>query len=348
MDSRLSASIAYYTGWLKPEMEGISKEVFTLAKYFNGTIIGISNLQPLKLGFSRRMLGFSSRWYFLARLCVFLSSKIHKINHIYDSLDNWMYLSSVSSGKTILTGVLGKGDLPLKYYHRMAYIVIDNEENRKKLIDKGLPEEKVKVIYPGINLKPFLKVPPPASIKPFRILFASSPPTIKELKSRGVYDLLEAAGRLPDVEFVFLWRPWGNSLHKIKEEIQKRGLKNVRLIPEKVQDMRKFYAECHVVVAPFRENGGKSCPTSVIEALASGRPVILGPGVGIRGLVKRNGVGVSYKDFRLDEAIERLRGNWDDFAFRSRSFAQEFFSLEKFIFNYQYLYCVLNGNSSLG
>jgi len=209
-------------------------------------------------------------------------------------LDSWLYLSSISSRKTILTGVLGKGDLPLKYYYRMAYIVVDNEENRKNLTDRGLP---------------VLEIPPSASIEPFRILFASSPPTIKELRSRGVYGLLEAAESLSDVEFVFLWRPWGDSLHKIEEEIQKRRLKNVRLIPEKVQDMRKFCAECHVVVAPFRENGGKSCPTSVIEAFASGRLVILGPGVGIRGLVQRNGVGVSYKDFRLNSKLTNSNPN---------------------------------------
>ena len=344
MDSRLPVRIAYYTGWLMPEMEGISKEVFALAKHFNSTIIGISNLQPLKIDFQNRIFGFSTKWYYFARFLAFIMSKIHKINHIYDSLDNWIYLSSISSKKIILTGVVGNGSLPLKYYQKVAFLVVDSEERRNELVQKGFSRAKIKVIYPGINLKPFLEVPPPASMRPFRVLFASSPPTREELESRGVFDLLMAAGKLPDAEFVFLWRPWGNSLQRVKKEIKNRGLKNVRLISEKVQDVRQFYSECHVVVAPFKENGGKSCPTSIIEALASGRPVILGPGVGIKKLVREEGVGIYYEGSGLCEAIQILRDNWENFAFRARDFAQEFFSIETFINTYHRLYQeVLNG-----
>jgi len=339
MDSRLSVRIAYYTGWLMPEMEGISKEVFTLAKHFNSTIIGISNLQPIKIDFKNRVFGFSTRWYYCSRILSFLMSKIHTINHIYDSLDNWLYLSSIFSKKTILTGVVGNGLLPLTYYQRLNFLVVDSEERRNELIQKGFKKERIKLIYPGLNLNPFLNVPYPMSIRPFRVLFASSPPTTEELESRGVFDLLEAAENLPDVEFIFLWRPWGDSLQRVKDEIEKRNLENICLICEKVVDVRKFYKKCHIAVAPFKKNGGKSCPTFVIESLASGRPVILGPGVGIKRLIQEANVGLYYnKGSELSEKIQILRDNWGKFAHFAREFAKEFFSINKFVDKYQQLY----------
>jgi len=341
MDSCLSIRIAYYTGWLMPEMEGISKEVFTLAKHFNSTIIGISNLQKTKIDFKNRIFGFSTKWYYCARTLSFLMSKMHTINHIYDSLDNWIYLSSIFSKRTILTGVVGNGSLPLRYYQRLQYVIVDSEEQRKQLIQKGLAEEKVKVIYPGIDLEPFLKISLPKYEKPFRVLFASSPPTVEELESRGVVDLLEAAKKLPDVEFIFLWRPWGDSFGRVVQLINKSNLKNVVLIREKVRDMRKFFERCHVAVAPFKRNGGKSCPTFIIEALASGRPVIVGAGVGIGNLIQDFNVGLSYEERDLTDKIKILRDNWENFAFRTKDFAREFFSIEKFVNSYQQLYTQL-------
>ena len=333
----MPTSIAYYTGWLKPDMEGVSKELFVLARHFSGTVIGISVLQDLKLDFRGRTIGFSSKWYYLARLLVFISSRIHRINHIYDRLDNWIYVSSTSKN-SILTGVAGEATLPLNYYNRMSFIVVDNEEQRKALLKSGIEQEKIKVIYPGIELEPLLEVPNQKQNDDFTVLFASSPPTIKELAARGVFELLEAAEKLPEIRFIFLWRPWGDSFFKIKKEIKDRGLRNIQLIYKKIKDMRELYCKCHVVIAPFKKDGGKSCPTSIMEALACGRPVIVGPGVGIKGLIDEYGVGLSYEDGDLIETIKLMKSNWSYFTSQTRDIAQQFFSREKFINEYDKLY----------
>ncbi len=338
MDSRLPARIIYFTGWLAPEMEGISKEVFTLASHFKAPVIGISKLQPFKMDLARKAFGFSAKRYYLAKSVTFMLSRLFKIVHVYDSLDNWIYLSSVPKN-TILTGVVGEGTLPIKLYRKMAFVVVDDEEKRLRLIKRGIDPEKIKIIYPGIDIKPYLKVPQPPPASPFRVLFASSPPTSEELKPRGVFDLLEAAARLPKIEFIFLWRPWGDSFPKIKGEIEKRGLRNVRLIYKKIQDIKKYYKDCHVVIAPFREGGGKTCPTSILEALASGRPVILGPGVGIGKLVEERGAGLYYKDFNIiHEAIQKAKEKWEALSAQTRQLVQDFFSMETFIKQYQKLY----------
>ena len=344
MDSRLPARIIYFTGWLAPEMEGISKEVFTLASHFKAPVIGISKLQPFKMDLARKAFGFSAKRYYLAKSVTFMLSRLFKIVHVYDSLDNWIYLSSVPKN-TILTGVVGEGTLPIKLYRKMAFVVVDDEEKRLRLIKRGIDPEKIKIIYPGIDIKPYLEVPQPPPVPPFRVLFASSPPTSEELKPRGVFDLLEAAARLPKIEFIFLWRPWGDSFPKIKEEIEKRGLKNVRLICEKVQDIRKYFKECHAMIAPFREGGGKSCPTSILEALASGRPVILGPGVGIEKLIEERGAGLYYNDHaQLPSLIERLSKEWEGYNSKARELALNFFSKEKFISSYYQIYKQILGN----
>ena len=337
MDCCMPMSVVYYTGWLEPDMEGISKELFTLAGHFKGTVVGISDLQSFKLDIRNKIIGFSNKWYYLAKLFVLITSRMHRINHIYDRLDNWIYISSISKN-SILTSVTGEATLPFQYYKRFSFIVVDNENQQRSLIKKGLGQEKVKVIYPGIDLKQFLDVPSEKPRKDFTVLFASSPPTIKELETRGVFDLLDAAQRLTEVRFVFLWRPWGDSFFKIKEEVKNRGLRNIQLIHEKIKDMRELYSKCHVVIAPFKKDGGKSCPTSIMEALACGRPVIVGPGVGIRDLINKYRAGLSYDDNNLVESIRIVENYWDHFASRTRYVAQKFFSKEKFINEYAKLY----------
>jgi len=109
-----------------------------------------------------------------------------------------------------------------------------------------------------------------------------------------------------------------NTLCLRKDVANKSNLKNVILIREKVQNMRKFYEKCHVAIAHFHKSGGKSCPTFIIEALASGRPLILGHGVGIRKLIQDLNVGLSFNDCDLINKIQIMRDDWENFASRSR------------------------------
>lgn len=339
MDSSLSSKVAYYTGLLCPEMEGISKELFSLASHFESTILGISNLQGVKIDFKKKVFGFPAKWYYLSRLVTFMMSGIHKINHIYDSLDNWVYLSSIIPKRTILTAVTGNVSLPLRFYKKLDYIVVDNEAKRQILIEKGIDPSKIKIIYPGIELDAFLNLKGPTKHSSFTVLFASAPPTKKELYLRGVFDLLCAAESLPYIKFIFVWRPWGDTLDWIKSEIKKRKLDNLTLITTRLRNIEEIYKKAHVIVAPFKENGGKSCPTSVIEGLAAGRPAVLGPGVGIRDIIVKKGTGISFDGCSgLCESILTVMRNYDDFSRNTKDVARELFSLENFIKSYQQLY----------
>lgn len=343
----MSMRIAYYTGWLRPEMEGTSREVFPLAEYFGANfILGLSKHESFRIIWKKRAFGFNPKAYIALKLSLPILERTQQLSHIYDTLGCWHYLRNLGNRPLILTATSGRQPLPLHLYKKVSAFVVDSEHRLNEMIQLGFPRHKLKIIYPGIDIKYFRPPPSPPPIKPFKVLFATAPPTVNELHGRGVWQILEAAKRLPGFEFILLWRPWGNSLNAVRNRIKELSLSNVTLINKLIPDMRCYYHQVHCVLAPFREGGGKSCPTSILEALACGLPVIVGKGIGIRSLLINEGTSLySGKDGSgLAEALQSVQQSWETMMIKARKVAERYFSLSRFFNDYKILYRqVING-----
>ncbi len=341
MDCRLSVRVAYYTGWLRPDMEGTSREVFALAQYFGAKyILGFSQHESVRIIWKKRALGLNQKTYLILKLLISFLERTQHLSHIYDNIGCWHYLRNLGRKPIILTATSGSKPLPIHFYDKVAALVVDSESRYNELTQLGFPSQKLKIIYPGIDIDYFKPTQCLPSSKPFKVMFASAPPTVEELPGRGVWQILDAAQLLPDVEFTIIWRPWGDSLQFVKKRIKDQRLSNITLMDQLIPDMRSLYHQVHCVLAPFKKDGGKSCPTSILESCACGLPVIVGTGVGIRGLLIKEGAGLDAGKGgnELAEALQSVQQSWDSMRIRARKLAERFFSSSQFFNNYKILY----------
>ncbi|MCS7138833.1 MAG: glycosyltransferase family 4 protein [Crenarchaeota archaeon] len=160
---------------------------------------------------------------------------------------------------------------------RVAKSVILNEPLKKKLIAKGIPEEKLEVIPNGVNVKDFNvsreeveRVKVKYGLEGITVMFAG---TITPRK--GVEYLIKAGEILKDEKVLFLIV--GNLdldrsyAEKVMEYARRKGVNAKFTGFISYEDLKALYSACDIFVLPSLEEG---FGIALTEALASGKPVI--------------------------------------------------------------------------
>jgi glycosyltransferase involved in cell wall biosynthesis len=266
------------------------------------------------------------------------------ISHVFGPLNCWHWLRSLGRRPIVLTVVTGGPLLPKRLYDKVRIFVAESPALRTTLIDAGIPVSRIRLIYPGVDLSRFTRVPPPAP-QPFRILFASWPEHASELEGRGVLALVELARRRPDVEVVLLTRRWGTIEQTQRAVAAMDPPPNVRIEELGSRTMSNVFAGVHATAALFAQNFGKSVPNSVIESLACGRPVLASQYCGIAGPAAEAGAGVSVSLSVEDVArgLDRLMSDWAEMSDQARQLAESTFSERAFIASYEEVYSQASG-----
>lgn len=164
------------------------------------------------------------------------------------------------------------------------------------------------VIFNPVDVAKFTPFGPshdlPYRIKVCHVTFSTNP--------RKGSALLYAAAQLnPDVDFVLCGRY--NALP---------GLPNVHFLGSMEQDrLAEVYRACDVF-ATFSEN--EACPNVVLEALASGLPILYKQSGGVRELVEECGLPVEVGNFR--ESLERVLVRQKELSEKARARAVAQFS----------------------
>jgi len=266
---------------LEPEIEAISKEVFQLARHFQGSwLFGINPHYRLRWSLRNRYVGFHPSFDPILRVLIPLVERYADINHVYGEPCPWIFYKTVKRRPLVLTIASEKGEGNCEFFDRCRKIIVQTEHYRKKLLALGIENKKVELLYPGLDLSQFEPIVRSQGIQGTpTVLFATAPRAREEMEGRGVNLLLQAAKGGSDIHFHLLYRPWRTgytSLKPTKDFIATQNLKNVTLTNTVVHDMSTVYREFHFLVIPFtRSDGGKECPTSLIEGLACGLPVLI-------------------------------------------------------------------------
>jgi glycosyltransferase involved in cell wall biosynthesis len=152
---------------------------------------------------------------------------------------------------------------------------------------------------------------------------------------------MEAARLRPRWRFRFVWRPWGSALAEMARRVREAGLPNVELIAGRFKDMSPYYSAAHVTAAPFTNaERCKPVPNSLVESLASARPVLITQGLGLASMVQEANVGrvIEPNVESLIGGLEDICGEWQPMSERARVMAEQWFDEAKFLSSYARIY----------
>lgn len=337
--------IIIWTRDFAPDREATSKEILVLRNALK--MVFICNLSSsAELRYSKGILSFYSKFYPL-RIIIPLIERKFDISHIFISTPEHFYTSVLTKKPVILT-YCGCLTYPIRDLNRFVqglkksdHIVVESVKDFSILRKLGFAANKLSVIYPGIDLSQFKLSR--VSDETFKILFASAPLSNIDavFYSRGVKLMLDSMERLNQVRFVFLWRKGCSKLlYTLTNKLKINGSR-LTIVNEIVPRINPYISNVHAVIAPFISNWGtKACPNSIIEGLASGKPVLVSTKVGISDLIKKEQCGVVFEPTidGLACAIEDLKSNYRIYQSNSRRVAEEYFSIDLFVKNYQTIY----------
>jgi glycosyltransferase involved in cell wall biosynthesis len=347
-------AVTYWTGWLSPEMEGCSKEVFALKDHFpRSRIFGLSPNYTFKASRRQRYIGMHVRFDPLFRVVGPLLERLSDVGHIYGGLGEWFFLKVLGRRPLILTVAVVTPSLERRAYAAVRRFVVHATSTARELADMGIDPGAIRLIYPGIDLERFQPLPreavapdfvrgffPGADPSRFRVLFATTPGTAAGIEARGVGLLREAARRLPDVDFLLPWRPWDGAEAVIRS-VTAGAPPNFLVQEGLIGDMRTAYQAVDATAAPFvAAHDGKICPTSLTESLACGRPLLVSTQVGIHDVVADGDGGVVFPPTvdGLCDAIGRLRREHGRFSAGARRTAERQFDLRTCLRQHEELY----------
>ena len=212
---------------------------------------------------------------------------------------------------------------------RSAHIALfQNPDDEAEFRQSGLVPARLevrRVAGSGVNLDRFPQQPLPTG--PARFLLIA-----RLLKDKGIREYLAAARHVraqrPDAEF-HLVGPFDTNPSAIdKAELDSSVADGTVHYHGATDDVRPHLRDCHVYVLPSYREG---TPRSVLEALATGRPVITTDAPGCRETIRtsgpRNGAMVPVADIdslaaRMLEFFDLPRAALEDMAASARQFAE--------------------------
>ena len=343
---------AYWIFNYEPKWEAVSAELDCLAEHANDEFdihIYSFNKRSVRISMHGRNKAFP-----LPCAVAFLpflrkTASRYNVNHIFASAAEPLLTPKLASGASILTVSKGTGSLSsieknFEHLRKFAFVVVESDRDKQIMEQAGVAATSIRLIRPGFEIAPYV----PARV-PFRLLFASSPFGKHQLLGRGIYLMLEAAQRMPDVEFLIVWRE--SYAQKLVSLVQERQLSNVKVHNGYVPNMGEVYDSVHGSIIPALDYCSvKPCPHSAVESLAHGKPIVTSSISSLASIVCRRECGVCCEPNTEDlvAAIERLRNDYDRLQANCHEVVRDMFSPEYFRREYMSLYRAMTESSSGG
>jgi colanic acid biosynthesis glycosyl transferase WcaI len=214
---------------------------------------------------------------------------LRRMPWIFEVRDLWPE-SLVGVGQTSADSWLYRGvDQVAKFLYRQAtHIVVDGEWKRRHLLHQGVNESRISVIRNGIE-KDFCLDPDSNGAQEARQKLRKALGLRAEFillyagtlgMAHGLQTVLEAAARLLGHEdIVFLFVGAGAERDQLCRRLREMRLFNVRVLEKQSRErIPAFLAAADVCLIPLRnqEVFKTAIPSKLFEAMAAGKPAILG------------------------------------------------------------------------
>ena len=222
------------------------------------------------------------------------------------------------------TGLAKKGGLLWKIGSWVARVTFNNtdkiiaisEDIKRTLVEeKGIPADKVVVVYNWVDSDAVVPIPKEEnplyeefglSREKFHVVYAGNLGN-----AQNINIVVDAAARLRDnenVEFVVFGS--GGLENEIRARVEADGLKNLRLLPlQPVERVKYVYSLGDVCLVSCKEGlGGSAMPSKTWSILSCGRPVLANFDEGeLQMILTKNKLGVFTKAGDLEGFVDAIR-----------------------------------------
>lgn len=234
--------------------------------------------------------------------------------HIIYNLQDIFPDSLAGSGLAKKGGFLWKiGRLIENFTYRSAdKIIVISEDFKKNIMAKGVPEEKIAVVYNWVDesaIKPVAKEDNPLyeefglSREKFTAVYAGNLGN-----AQNISIILDGAKELLDVQFAVFGT--GGLENEVRERIEKEGLTNVHLNPLQPYDrVSQVYSLGDACIVSCKEGlGGSAMPSKTWTIMSCGRPVIASFDEGeLKEILENNNLGVFTHAGDVNEFVEGVK-----------------------------------------
>lgn len=239
-----------------------------------------------------------------------------KLNHkpIVYNLQDIFPDSLAGSGLAKKGGILWKiGRVIENFTYRNANkIIVISEDFKKNIMAKGVPEEKIEVVYNWVDEKavqPIAKEDNPLfeefglSRDKFTVVYAGNLGN-----AQNISIILSAAYMLPDVQFAVFGT--GGLENEVRERIAKDNLTNVKLNPlQPYERVSQVYSLGDACIVSCKEGlGGSAMPSKTWTIMSCGRPVIANFDEGeLKEILEKNNCGVFTHAGNVQEFVSGIK-----------------------------------------
>ena len=197
-------------------------------------------------------------------------------------------------------------------YRNADKIIVISEDFKKNIMTKGVPEEKIVVVYNWVDesvVKPVAKEENPLfeefglSRDMFTVVYAGNLGN-----AQNISIVLDAAELLPDVQFALFGS--GGAETTIRSRIEKERLMNVHLNPlQPIERVSQVYSLGDACIVSCKAGlGGSAMPSKTWNIMSCGRPVIANFDEGeLKEILEKNNCGLFSHAGNVQEFVEAIK-----------------------------------------
>ncbi|HSZ72933.1 MAG TPA: glycosyltransferase [Cytophagaceae bacterium] len=221
-------------------------------------------------------------------------------------------------------------------FHQITYAIAISEEMAERLLEIGCPKEKIRVSYLGVPLDDFPFIKRSAEKAPLVFLHAG-----RLTAKKGVSDLVKAFSQaFETTEQAELWIAGdGEEKSQVEKMIRTcNATGKVKLLGRlSDEELRKIRNQADVFIINCRTDAAgtkEGLPISILEACATGMPVISTFHAGIPEAILQNHTGILVPEFDQAALALAMRKMLDpvhrtEMGVRANEYMKEKFALEE-------------------
>jgi len=188
--------------------------------------------------------------------------------------------------------------LELALYRNASLVVAVTDAFKENLVRRGIPEDKISVVYSGVDRERFKPVPRDEELasqlqinEKFVVGYIGT-----HGMAHGLATFIEAADRLPQpVHLLFVGD--GAERNRLNALVTARNLKNVTMIGQvSKEEIVRYWSVIDVALVPLRQSDTflTVVPSKIFEAAAMAKPILLGVDGQARAILERFEAGLHF------------------------------------------------------